>query len=73
MLNTRHDLSAIPDAIEAPAGRSRLLTRLSRDIGVAAVASELGLKPQECEPELATAIARGARYLAPVKMEALAS
>ena len=69
MLDMRHDLSAIPDALEAPAGRSRLLTRLSRDIGVAAVATELGLKPDECEPDLATSIERGARYLAPAKME----
>jgi hypothetical protein len=72
MFDMRHDLSAIPDALEAPAGRSRLLTRLSRDVGVAAVATELGLKLDECEPELATSIQRGARYLAPPKM-ALAS
>jgi hypothetical protein len=68
MLDMRHDLSAIPDALEAPAGRSRLLARLSRDIGIAAVAKELGLEPRECEPELATSIERGARYLAPSKM-----
>jgi hypothetical protein len=68
MLEMRHDLSAIPDALEAPAGRSRLLSRLSRDIGVAAVATELGLKAEECEPELASSIERGARYLAPANM-----
>jgi hypothetical protein len=72
MLDMRHDLSTAPDALEAPAGRSRLLSRISRDIGVAAIATEFGLTAEECEPELATSIQRGARYLTPRKM-ALAS
>ena len=39
----RQDLSATPDVVEAPAGRSRLLSRLYRDVGLAAVAAELEL------------------------------
>ena len=68
----RHDLSAIPDAIEAPAGRSRLLSRLYRDIGLAAVAMELDLTPEGLAPEIVAAVERGARYLEPREM-ALAS
>jgi len=61
----RHDFSAIPDAVEVPAGRSRLLSRLYRDIGLAAVALELDLCASELEPELVAAIERGSRYLVP--------
>ena len=61
----RHDLSAIPDVIEAPAGRSRLLSRLYRDIGLAAVAAELELAGERLDPELEQSIQRGMRYLAP--------
>jgi hypothetical protein len=61
----RHDFSAIPDVIEARAGRSRLLSRLYRDIGLAAVAAEFELPVQEFEPELGEAVERGARYLLP--------
>ena len=62
----RHDVSAIPDALEAPAGRSRLLSRLYRDIGLAAVAAELRLLGKGLEPDLAESIDRGSRYLAPM-------
>lgn len=68
----RHDFSSIPDAVEVPAGRSRLLSRLYRDIGLAAVAAELDLTSAQFEPELQNAIERGARYLAPIPL-ALAS
>ncbi len=61
----RHDLSAIPDVIETRAGRSRLLSRLYRDIGLAAVAAEFELPVREFEPELGQAVQRGARYLLP--------
>jgi hypothetical protein len=61
----RHDLSAIPDAVEAPAGHRRLLARLYRDIGLAAVAGELNLPRQSLEPELKASVDRGARYLDP--------
>ena len=64
----RHDLTAIPDAIEARAGRSRLLSRLYRDIGLAAVAAEFELPVEEFDPELGEAVERGARYLTPRKL-----
>ncbi len=63
----RHDLTAIPDVIEARAGRSRLLSRLYRDVGLAAVAAEFELPTEDFGPELAEALERGARYLAPHK------
>jgi hypothetical protein len=59
----RHDVSAIPDVIEKPAGRSRLLSRLYHEIGLAAVAFELDVEPSELPPETFEAIRRGARYL----------
>ncbi len=61
----RHDLSAIPDIVETRAGRSRLLSRLYRDIGLAAVAAELEVPPRELEPEVEEAVVRGAPYLMP--------
>ncbi len=61
----RYDLTAIPDVIEARAGRSRLLSRLYRDIGLAAVAAEFELPVEDIDPELGEALERGARYLAP--------
>ena len=59
----RHDVSAIPEAIEKPAGRSRLLSRLYHEIGLAAVAFELDVEPQQLGPESQEMIRRGARYL----------
>jgi len=64
----RHDLTAIPDVIEARAGRSRLLSRLYRDIGLAAVAAEFERPVADFDPELGEALERGARYLAPPKL-----
>ncbi len=61
----RHDLSAIPDVIETRAGGSRLLSRLYRDIALAAVAAEFELSIEDFEPELCEAVERGARYLLP--------
>ena len=61
----RHDLASIPDALETRAGQSRLLSRLYRDIGLAAVAAELRLAPQEFDLEVGESIERGARYLSP--------
>ena len=60
----RHDLSAIPDAVESPAGRSLLLFRLYRDIGLAAVAAELKVVAKGLDAEVEESIDRGARYLA---------
>jgi hypothetical protein len=59
----RHDVTAIPDVIEKPAARSRLLSRLYHEIGLAAVAFELDVDVEELEPESYDAIRRGARYL----------
>ncbi len=47
----RHDLTAIPDVVEVRAGRSRLLSRLYRDIGLAAVAAEFELPAEEFDPQ----------------------
>jgi len=59
----RHDLASIPEALEARAGRTRLLSRLYRDIGLAAVAAELQLPAQEFDLDVGEAIERGARFL----------
>jgi len=59
----RHDVTAIPDVIEKPAGRSRLLSRLYHEIGLAAVAFELDVEVADLGPESYEAIRRGARYL----------
>ncbi len=65
----RHDFSAIPDALEIPAGRTRLLSRLYREIGLAAVAFELDLPASELDSELGEAVQRGIRYLNPELLE----
>jgi hypothetical protein len=69
----RQDLSAAPDVVEVPAGRSRLLSRLYRDVGLAAVAAELDLPATAFEPELGQSVERGARYLAPRRTLDMAS
>jgi len=52
-----------PEPIKRVARPSRLMTRIYRDIGLAAVAGELGLPTEDFEPELSEAVKRGARYL----------
>jgi hypothetical protein len=42
---------------------SRLMARIYRDIGLAAVAKELALPADGLEPELIEALKRGSRYL----------
>lgn len=42
---------------------SRLMARIYRDIGLAAVASELALPTDNFEPELSESVKRGARYI----------
>ena len=69
----RDDLPAVPDVVEVPAGRSRLLSRLYRDVGLAAVAAEFDLPASAFEPELGEAVERGMRYLAPRRALDLAS
>ena len=59
----RHEVTAAPDAMEKRAGRSRLLSRLYHEIGLAAVAFELDVEVTELAPESYEAIRRGARYL----------
>ena len=62
----RHDFASIPDALETRAGRTRLLSRLYRDIGLAAVAAELRLPAREFDLEVGESIERGTRYLSPI-------
>jgi hypothetical protein len=59
------DSAPAPEIIERRAGDSRLLSRLYREVGLAAVAAELNLRPAALEPELAEAVERGALLLAP--------
>jgi hypothetical protein len=58
-------LPANSPAIEQSAGHSRLLSRLYREIGLAAVAAELKLQASALEPEIAEVIERGASMLVP--------
>jgi hypothetical protein len=51
--------------LEAPAGRSRLLSRMYREVGLAAIAIELQLLEEDLGEEMEDAIERGARHLAP--------
>ncbi len=60
----RQDLPAKPQTIEQSAGQSKLLSRLYRDVGLAAVAAELNLQADALEPEIAEALERGASSLA---------
>jgi hypothetical protein len=65
----RRNPSPIPASIEVRAGRGPLLSRLYRDVGMAAVAAELELNPEDFEPEVGEALARGARYLLPRELD----
>ena len=49
----------------APMRARRLLERIYRDVGLAAVARELGLSADDLEPELSEAVKRGTRYIDP--------
>jgi len=53
-----------PQVLEQRAGESKLLSRLYRDVGLAAVAAELELQANALEPEIAEAVERGAPLLA---------
>ncbi len=61
----RQDVPADPPVLQQRAGQSRLLSRLYRDVGLAAVAAELELQANALEPEIAEAVERGAPLLAP--------
>jgi len=58
------DIPANPQVLEQRAGESKLLSRLYRDVGLAAVAAELELQANALEPEIAEAVERGAPLLA---------
>jgi hypothetical protein len=55
----RQELSANSPILEQRAGSSRLLSRLYRDVGLAAVYAELELNPDALEPETADSVERG--------------
>ena len=59
-----HDFDAIPDAADRRDVGS-MLTRIYRDIGLAAVAEALGLATADFDPDLAQSIERGEFYLLP--------
>lgn len=59
----RQNLPSDSAVIQKRAGESRLLSRLYRDVGLAAVAAELDLELHALEPEMAEAIQRGATVL----------
>ena len=59
----RQNLSVNPPVLEQRAGQSKLLSRLYRDVGLAAVAAELDLQLNALEPEMAEAVQRGASVL----------
>ncbi|MGA2042350.1 MAG: hypothetical protein ABSG83_03150 [Roseiarcus sp.] len=61
----QQESQANPPVLEQRAGQSRLLARLYRDIGLAAVAAELDVQAAGLEPGLAAAIGRGAALLPP--------
>ncbi len=64
----RNEIDTQSATLEAPAGRSRLLSRMYREIGLAAVAIELCLLEDDLGEEMEDAIERGARYLAPLPL-----
>ena len=59
----RHDFSAIPEPVRVRESGATVLSRLYRDIGLAAIAASLGLKARDLEPELGEAVERGSFYL----------
>jgi hypothetical protein len=61
----RKDLPAKSQSLEQRAGHSKLLSRLYRDVGLAAVAAELALPLDSLESDLVEAVERGASLLAP--------
>lgn len=56
-------LSNISPPLTSSAQRGSLTFRIYRDIGLAAVASELEMPATGLEPELSDAVKRGARYI----------
>ena len=60
----RQDLSVNAPVVQQRAGSSPLLSRLYRDVGLAAVAAELDVRSDAMELDVAEAIERGVRQLA---------
>ena len=61
----RQDLSVESQRLEQRAGDSKLLSRLYRDVGMAAVAAALDLQISGLEPEVVESIERGASLSSP--------
>jgi hypothetical protein len=63
--NLHANADALSDVERAglKARASRLLAGIYRSVGLAAVAGELELAPDDFEPDLRKAVRRGARYL----------
>jgi hypothetical protein len=59
----RQDLLSDSPVVQQRAGHSRLLSRLYRDVGLAAVAAELDLELDVLEPDMVEAVQRGATVL----------
>jgi hypothetical protein len=59
----RQELSVNPPIIEERAGQSRLLSRLYREVGLAAVYAELELQPDALDADTAAAVERGLTLL----------
>ena len=59
----RQDLSVNPPVLEERAGSSRLLSRLYREVGMAAVYAELELQPEVLDTETADAVEQGLTFL----------
>ncbi len=51
------------EATNRAVGPTRLMARIYRDVGLAAVASELALRSDDFESGLSESIKRGARYM----------
>jgi hypothetical protein len=59
----RQELSVNSPVLEQRAGGTSLLSRLYREIGMAAVYAELELQPDALEPETAQSVERGLSLL----------
>ncbi len=61
----RNDFDAIPEASGQRELRGSVLTRIYRDIGLAAVADALNLAPGDFDPDISQSLERGGFYLLP--------
>jgi hypothetical protein len=59
----RQDLSVNSPVLEERAGPSKLLSRLYREVGMAAVYAELELQPEALDKETADAVEQGLTHL----------